>query len=239
MAKTQGKKGGGKKNAIRRRAARDVKFAQKGARRELKGQIRGINNTYEGFQNMLAPMAGQYDTQTAGIGDRLNSQLAELSSLLGGTGGAMPPEVQAMLPASEANAGAQLATAYGSGAHELLANQSARNASYVQSAQREGGVAQTNAVNNVREQIMGMLEDRPGLILQRIDELRQQALERKLAMSQLKSDKAFNQVLSEMIQGQLAGNHGGGSNGGGTTTKPKNNPHNSDHTPVWQTGGGV
>lgn len=213
MAKS--KKGNSK---LMKRARRDVKLTNRPALRSIKRETQqgrdefanmgaGIDSAYGGYQEQIAPLATQYQNQTAGISGDLTNQIAGLMSLIPGN-----------MPQGEVGASGQVAGQYGVGALEGLASQAQRNLGYQQSAVREGGLAQRTAQGNRLQDLQDFLQYQRGRrmdirgnmamqIRAREDELRQQALENRLARSDIQSNKATAQALIDMIGGTLRGDN--------------------------------
>jgi hypothetical protein len=190
------------KGRIQKRAARDIRVSQQPLVDQLERSMGATQSAYGGYQDLLGGMQGQYGQQTGDISQDLMNQYSQLAGMLGG---AAPP--------TEAGAANQLFGGAGAGALGILASDQQRNVDFQRSAQREGGLASRYSQDNLIQQMNELYAQRPQLIRQRTDELRDQSLERQLAQSQIASDEAFNQYLQNQIGGLLGG--GGGRSGGG------------------------
>lgn len=179
-----------------RRAARDVRIAQRPFRRELRqakreglrdirDATRRTNQAYSGLRNEIAPLSGQYADQMSTISQGFTDQLGSLADLLGSS----VPGV----PAGEISAGTGAFGAIGAGGLSELASQSARNVAYNTSAMRQGGLERGMARRNFAQDRLDFLKDirgerldlareAPALIRQRMDELRDRGFDRSMAL---------------------------------------------------------
>ncbi len=223
----------GKKTPLQRRAVRDVRLMtqpQTNAinREETQTQqdflrmLQQERSAYGGYQNELGQIPG---LNTAPIASDLQSQLAQLSGLLGGT---LPTTG---LPGTESTAGSNLGTVIGAGALETLASQAARGNAYQASAGREGALAERSAKENLVQDLQDALlgysnrrldvaDQMPLLIKQRIDELRD--LAQSKAQDQALADYLMGTINSQLSGGGRGGGPGGGSRARAGGNKPKN-----------------
>ncbi len=253
MAKRTGAKNAKPTNR-QRRARRDVRIAQQPqlnaidreqalAQQNAERAMSAVSSAYGGYQNLLGNMP-DFQKQVSGISTNLQNQLAGLSAMLGGS---------SMLPEGESAAGTGLGTTIGSGALEALASQAAREGQYQASAQREGGIAQREATGNLVQNLndvmsgfqnrrLDVTDQSAQLIKQRMDELRQQALENQVVKQKMASDAALSQYLMGQV-GNIGGGGGGGFGGGGgggggggkppRATTPKKPPKNAGSRRNW------
>jgi hypothetical protein len=227
-----------RRTKMEQRATRDIRISQRPYMDQLQRSSVATENAYGGLADQLAPMGKQYGNQTEGIAGDLTSQLAALSAALGGD---TPVAGGSMLPGTEMQAGSNMGTVLGAGALETLASQAQRNLGYQQSAVREGGLAERTALDNLTQQRLQAMQQRPELILQRLDELRQQRLENSLVKSQMAGDEAFSQYLQSMLgnlitppkRGSRHRRRGGG--GGDVGSTDANGNPNTPPTPPGDT----
>jgi hypothetical protein len=203
-------------NKLQQQARRDIFLANRPAMRGLgRERKQGLNEFADasaaanaaagGYQDLLAPLGPQYTQATSGIAEQLTQNLAGLQGLIPGN-----------LPPTEAAAAAGVFGQFGAGAMEGLASNAQRQLGSQTSATREGGLYNRAAQSNLTQDKGDFLQDLRGRrmdlrgamaaqIQQRLDELKQQQLEKKLAMSDIKSNQATAQALIHMIGGSLRG----------------------------------
>jgi hypothetical protein len=200
------------------------------AQQDALRQDQSAQSIFGGYQDELRDVPrGGYNQ----ISDDLLQRMGTLGGLFqgGGVQGMVPGGIgesqEIGLPTSEVQAAQGLGTAIGQGGLDALSSYAAREGGAREAAGREGAVAERYArsdvqnqmqdtLQNYRNQLLGISSQTPSLISQEEDSLRQDALERKLAMSQMQGDKAF----SEFLQGQLGGMVDGNNRSNGP---PRNN----------------
>lgn len=186
------------------------------------GQNQFLQSTFGGLQEQLA---GIQQPDFTGIGNTLTGQLGDLAGLF-----SAPPEtindIVVGMPGSEVQSAQAVATALGGSALDALATDAARFQNLQSSYQRQGALGESYARQNLTQDLQEMLRNMylqqaqtmatvPESILARVDELRQQALENRLAQQKIASDRAFSEFLQNFLSGAYAPPGGGGGGGGG------------------------
>ena len=183
-----------------------------GQLQEIQNAMQAVPSIYGGLRDYLQPMYGDYSKASGSIVSELQSQLAGLQGLL---------NVQGM-PTAETAAGKSLFGALGAGGLQTLAGQQQRGLDWMTSAQREAGLASRSALGNLIKARQDIYAQQPYELNLIQDELRREALERKLAMSQMANDEAMANWIMGQI-GQVTARPGkpgpGGGKPGGTTTE--------------------
>jgi len=184
-------------------------------------------SAYGGYQDELAEMPRPQFGQVA---DDLESRLSGLQGYYSGSG--VGPEGLGMegvgMPMGEVAAGEGMGAAIGSAGFQGLSNMDARERAYRSSAAREGALSERYTHDNLLQtmqdtmqtynnQLSNLTATQPAMIQSRMDDLRQQQLERKLANSQIRGDQAFNKYLQGYLTDLAGGNDTGwrGGNGDG------------------------
>ncbi len=185
-------------NAIDREEAR--------ARDDYEEMLAQSGNIYDALLSQLAPLGPQYQTGAEAISSGLQTSLSDLANSIG---------LSAMDTAAPETAAALAAYgSVGSGGLSTLASQMARNLGYQTSAQRQGAIEREEVARNLMQELRDALEalserrlsatDKlDQMILQRLDQLREQRLTQQLAQSQMASDEAFSQFLQGQIGSML------------------------------------
>jgi hypothetical protein len=224
-----------RRRKVYRQAARDVRLSNKPSLQAIKRETkRGTNefgdymaaadSAYRGLINELQGLNPQYNQISNNIADTLNTQLSGLAGLLGTANPEPAPEgspegIAYGTPAGEAAAAAGLYGTLGAGGLELLASQRQRNLGYTTSAKRQGAIeretAQTNLVQDYKDFLQEMRDRRLGItstmpveIRQRMDQIRQQNLQNRLARQQMalaQQEAASNAALNEFLSSQISG----------------------------------
>lgn len=231
---------------IRSRAVNDVQLMNQGSIDVLNAQLQQAQEDYlrmmQTGQSVYGGAAdairGIEEPDFGGIASDLQGWLNGLSpELLGAPGGVdMGGGEMVGMPDAEAAAGASYGGAIGAGALSALANDQSRNAMLQQGAQREAVVGGRNVQDSLmqrmedtlqgyNDQLRGITAQEPYQIRSRIDDLRDQAIEQRLAMSKMQGDRAFSEWLQGYVGGQVGGgggfrSGGGGGGGGGGGTRP-------------------
>jgi hypothetical protein len=173
------------------------------AKIDYQNWVGGVTNAYGGLMPQLQDTYTQYQQQSAPISSGLSESLGNFSDML-----AVP------LPSSEQQAGGGWYSTIGQGGLELLANMQQRGLDWNVSGQYEAGLSQRSALDNLLQQYKDQVDElnnrRLDLapskdeIMSRADQLRQQALERKIAKQGMKSERAFNQLMQDLLSNQLS-----------------------------------
>lgn len=160
--------------------------------RQASRQTRQINqrtqDVYGALGSQLSALDQPYQDTMAGISSGLSQDISGLAPLLQQSVG--------QAPQTETAAGAGVLGAIGAGGLSQLASQAATGASYNTSAQRQGveesAIAQRNALSDLgqyrgdlRTQRADLMRQAGPQTLQRMDSLRQQQLDRRLALANL------------------------------------------------------
>lgn len=204
-----GGKGKGKKKRNRRlrnQALQDVQFA-------FQPTLQGIESVYGAYPGEIKNYMQGYTGRMENIAGNLTDQLAGFTDLLGSSG-----------PAGELAAAGGLFGQLGAGGLERLADNAARNQSYMASTLTEGELAARSAMDNLYQMI-------PAAVLQRVDELRQQALQNRMTLAQIKGERAFADFLKQQTEGLLTPPPGPGPDGTGTPTEQHSVADQSDEMP--------
>jgi hypothetical protein len=198
------------------------------AQQDYLGAMSGYESAFGGYQNLLKQIP---EFSTAAQQQQFLQNLQSLSGMLSAT----PPgvDVEQMYgipvgaPANEAQAAKELFATLGANTLGMLGSMEAMQDAYRQNALIEAGMARRSAMGNavqsmqdvieqLRQRMLNVNEMAPEMFLQRLDELRQQALENKLAQQKIRSDQAFAEWLMNSAQSALSGGgRGGGGRGGG------------------------
>lgn len=235
------------KRQLRRNARQDVALSLQPQYDQLNTQLQQAQQDFLRSQQYAQSAYGGYQDelkdldrpQFGRIADDLESRLSGLGGYFSGTG--VGPESLGMqgvgMMADEVAAGEGFGAATASAGLQGLANMDAREGMYRSSAGREGALSERYLHDNLLQsmqdtmqtynnQLSNITAQQPAMIRSRMDELREQALERKLANSQIRGDRAFNKYLQEFLTGQAtsdrdgrtpihdSGFDGGGDNGG-------------------------
>lgn len=189
----------GTRKQIRKRAQRDVRWAQRPALKDLERQHREakrmyesderkVGNIYDRLQSQLAPLGEQYDEQAQGIMRDYTGQVGGLANLIG----------QATLPefSGETQAAGGMLGSLGAGGLAMLGSDRMRNAGYQrfagQQAAFEGAESQRMLLQGYREMIdelraqrQDIKRDAPLMSQQRLAELMDTRFERMLALREM------------------------------------------------------
>lgn len=223
------KQGGGGKDVSKRRqnALEDVQIqvqpelnaidrAEQQARGDYEDFGSQAEGIYDALRNELQGAAGQYQPQVDAISSGLTTRLSDLANQIG---------LSSMdTPGGETAAALGAYGSIGAGGLSQLSSDALRNASYGTSAQRQGAIereeVQRNLLQDLKDTLDGLqereLQVNEGmgpLIHQRMRELSDEAVTRRLAHSQMASDEALSQYLQDSIGGMLGGGGGGGRYG--------------------------
>jgi hypothetical protein len=197
--RNQNRNKGPKRSPMEKRAARDVKLAQRPelqayhragqqATQQYQTDAQRVQDVYGALGGQLEALAAPYQQQVTDIGTQLTGQIAQLPGITTQSIGAAPP--------AERAAGTALSSTIGAGTLEQLAAGAARNAAYNTSAQRQAGIESAvtqrnfgvdlqNFLDDLSERRLGVIEERRPLMLQRLDELRDQKFQERMAEEQL------------------------------------------------------
>jgi len=230
----KGNKKGQKKGALQQRATRDVQLqiqpqldsidrAEERARNDYADFGAAAEGTYDALSNELAPLGGQYQTQSDAISSGLGTSLSQLAQQIGLS--------NMDTPDAETAAGLGAYGSIGQTGLSQLANNASRNLGYQTSAQRQGAIEREEVSRNLLQDLQDALEgygerrlDVTGqqgeMFKQRLDELRDQSITQQLARSQMASEEAMSQYLQDTIGGTLSGLGGGGGFDGGGGGRP-------------------
>ena len=211
---------------------------------DLLRRDQSAQSIFGGYQDTLNQ---QPATDYGAIANDFQNRISTLGGLYQGGGvqrqvPVSPTEsVEIGLPQSEVQAAQGLGTAIGAGGLEALSAYAAREGGAREAASREGALAgryargdihqqMQDTVQNYQNQLANLNQQLPSQVTAESDRLRQQAIENRLANSQIQGDKAFSQYLQDMISGQLGGaggsaggyrsGGGGGGGGGGNYGQP-------------------
>lgn len=155
---------------------------------------------YQALNNQIAPLGGEYDAAMQGIIGDYGASMGQMGEILGpgydmagvpAEDGAAAAAVNAQLAAQEAP-GVGMVGAIGEGGHMLLANDRARNAAYQTSLQRQSGLDRMatersvlqdhmQVLDDLRQQKLDVTKDIPTQIMQRLDQLKQERFQNRLA----------------------------------------------------------
>lgn len=226
---------------LRRRATRDVRTAydpyldslrreEDQARAEHERTTGQIGNIYDALADVLAPLSGRFDETAAGIQSDYNTSIGSFGSQFG-QGFAPAAAIGGKVGDAAAQATAAAANAYGTvgvGGNTLLAGDRMRNAQYLSRMTAVGGLAEKDAqmealdiknqlLDDIRNRRLDIRGDMKSAIAQRIDELKQQRIDNRLARKQFRLNKQAQesqQELTDYLVNEFS-NQGGGGGGGG------------------------
>jgi hypothetical protein len=212
---------GNNRTPLEKRAARDVKLAQRPelqayhragqqASQQYQTDAQRVQDVYGALSGQLEALAAPYQQQVTDIGTQLTGQIAQLPGITTQSIGAAPP--------AERAAGTALSSTIGAGTLEQLAAGAARNAAYNTSAQRQAGIESAvtqrnfgvdlqNFLDDLSERRLGVIEERRPLMLQRLDELRDQKFQQRMAEEQLGLERGqlnINRGQLDINRGQLS-----------------------------------
>lgn len=208
--------------------------AQADQLRQLQAAQSVYGGAYDKIKDVTAPDFG-------GIADRLNSSLTSLAPAFAG---------EAYQPAAESAAGSGLGLSHGAAGNTMLANMESRNAMAQGSAERQAALAgqyagdrtlqdMQDSLQQYRNQLANLHANDPYQIAQEATRLEDQAMSRKLGMSQIQGDKAFSQYLQDMLSNQASANPRRGNTGpGGGGNPPRNPPPGTGTGPISDTSAG-
>lgn len=197
------KKQGNKTGQLRRRARRDVRFANQGTFRDLERQKREARDIYEegvteagdvwGRTNdMLGELMPNFKSSTENIGSDYISQLGSLA----GTLGLQAPD------STEDMASQQLIGTLGAGTLGNLAEGQQRNLSWMQSSKRQALYERNTMEKNYLEAFQDIVDeigktrfdlrqDMSTQVMSRIDQLRDERANRRLAEKEYQLRKSI------------------------------------------------
>jgi hypothetical protein len=164
---------------------RELAQTRREGTRDYREAMRRTGQVYGALGRELEPLSGQYASQMGDVRSNFSGDLAGLAGMLGST---VPGE-----PTGEISAGTGYFGAIGAGGLSELASAQGRNAAYNTSAMRQGslekGMAQRNYTQDlqdfrgdIRRERIDAARDMPGLIRQRVDELRDRGFDRSMAL---------------------------------------------------------
>lgn len=204
--------GGGGGGGSRAAAIRDVNLAlnaqidainreQQQAYYDYLNRVNGVNAAYGGFNQMVGNMMAPYQQQSGQVMSNLNSALAPYRSSQGNVLG---------LDAAEYMNGQGSFDSAAAAAQGLLSSMGQRGQDYLTSAQNEGALSQRYAQDNLLQrwedsqnqyaQLRLDATDHAGdYILQRLDEIKNQALQNSALKQQLTSNAAFSDMLAKLV----------------------------------------
>lgn len=165
-----------------------LKRSGKQAARQTTQTNQRTQDVYGALGTQLSALDAPYQSTMAEIGNNLSTQTAGLAPLLQQSVG--------QAPQTETAAASGLLGAIGSGGLSQLASSAATNAGYNQSAARQGSIesaiTQRNALSDLGNFRQDLGQQRVDIMrqvgpqtLQRMDQLKQQGLDRRLALANL------------------------------------------------------
>jgi hypothetical protein len=166
-------------------------------------RVNGVNAAYGGFNNIISGMSAPYVEQTGNVMSQLNSALQPYQSSQGNILG---------LDASEYTNGQASFNNAATASQGLLASMGQRGVDYLTGAQNEGALAQRYAQDNLlqgwedaqnqyAQRRLDATQHSGDMILQRLDYLRQQALQNKGMRQQFKSAKGYRRMMRQLLGG--------------------------------------
>lgn len=241
--KTGGKKGGGRGGrrggSVRSAATRDIGLVVRPQLRELRNQRRGAKRDYRDFNQQMKGLYGALSAEFQDIGNDLGGQFGDIQGdYSGGIADIMGGLAQTTAP-DQAGFLNTLGTFALAGQNELASDQS-REAAYNASVRRQGGIegmqVRRDASGDLRDILddirlarRDVMRDRGPLVLSRLDQLRQQQFDKRMALADLAlRRRALAEAggMGENWQGAFIGGMDlsrGGPNKG-PNTSPKTDP---------------
>lgn len=213
------------KKKLARRARRDVQLSvqpqldalarqQAQAERDYGQGTNQVQAAYDALGRELGNVGAGFTDEAAKIAALFGGQVGQLGGMIGG----------AAAPAEQQAAQAFLGSIGGAG-KGLLASDAMRNAAYNSSALRQGALERVTMTKNLAQDLLGTQDDirqqvldakamMPGLIRQRLGELRDTQFEHGLAgkelglreaalLAQTKNDKSLSAYLMAQLQNDL------------------------------------
>lgn len=197
-----GKKGGGKRHragrgggGIRRDAKRDVGLAIRPELREIRNAKRGLKRDYRGYANQMGGLYGILGRELGGIGGQMSGEFDEVQgdytqgveSIMSALGQTTAPDQAGFL-----NTLGSFALA---GQNDLSTDAS-REVAWNASNQRQGGLESMVLQRNIRGDLQeglddlrtarrDVIHDRGPMLMQRMDQLREQQFARSMALKEL------------------------------------------------------
>jgi hypothetical protein len=211
MAKNKGKG----RRRMRQNARRDVAVSQAPALNQI-GREEALSNqdylqqnqayqsAFGGFQDEMQSIPSIHGDAIMG---RLNDQLGTLQNLMSGGGVDMSTyDLPVGLPTAEVGAGQNLGAAMGAGAMGDIANMVGRDQAFQGMTRMSGALGEKYARENLAQDLqdtlqgysdrrMTLADQAQPLIMQRMNELRQQAFENKALKQKMAQDKAFAEYM--------------------------------------------
>lgn len=204
--------GGGSQSA----AVRDVNLAlnaqidainreQQQAYYDYQNRVNGANAAYGGFNNIVGGMSAPYEQQTQANQQAYNSAIQPYQSSQGNVLGLDPNEYMA---------GQGLFNTGATATQGMLSSMGQRGLDYLSGAQTEGALAQRYAQDNLlqgwedsqnqfAQRRLDATDHSGDMILQRLDYLKQQALQNRGLRQQYRSNDAYNEMMRQLIQSLL------------------------------------
>lgn len=166
----------------------DIRQAKREGRRDFRNAQANYNQQYGALDSTLSNIAGQYGQMSAPLMPQMMADIGGLSSMLGSNiGMADPGEVQT---------GRNVTATIGAGAVQDLTSDQQRALDYNASVRRQGGIEKMQAKRNartdwseykkdLRSQRRDILEQVPGRASALARDLRADAFNRRMSLSQL------------------------------------------------------
>ncbi len=244
---------------LNQRATRDVQLQSQPAFDYNNAQLQQAQENYlRAQQSAQSASGGAFDAIGAArnpgfdrIADQFTQNLNSLAPEFGGAGAQVPYTANSIygerggsigMPENEVVAGNALGGAIGAAGLAGLANDDSRWGMLREGAQREASTFGRNSEAALRQQMLdtiqgheneqqNLMAQQPYQIKQRMDELKDQAIEEQLARSKMQSDRAFSQALQDQLGLMIGGNGPGGSTRPRNGTRPGGNPGGAHNFP--------
>lgn len=228
------RKGGRRGGSVRNAATRDVGLVIRPQLRELRNQRRGAKRDYRDFNQQMKGLYGALSAEFQDIGNDLGGQFGDIQGdYSGGIADIMGGLAQTTAP-DQAGFLNTLGTFALAGQNELSSDQS-REAAYNASVRRQGGIegmqVRRDASGDLRDILddlrlarRDVMRDRGPLVLSRLDQLRQQQFDKRMALADLALRRRALDEAGAMGTGidfstyplpGAGGGRGGGGRGGG------------------------
>lgn len=176
---------------------------------DFQNQDLGVQSIYGGLDQEFPKLNEQYENRTADISGDLEGALSRFSAGLNQQG----------LPASEVAANTSVYGTQGNNFLNHLASNDQRALQWNQSAQREGGLSERYARQNLLQglsdtqqqyynRIADLNEQKQPAIMSELERLRQERQSNR-------QDKAYADMIASLTGNALSGGGGGGGTGGG------------------------
>lgn len=233
------RRGGRRGGRLRQRAVRDVGLVVRPQLRDLRRERRTARRDYRDYNAQMRNLYGELAAEFEDIGGDLGGEFADIQGdYSGGVADIMGALQQTTAP-DQAGFLNTLGTFALAGQNELSSDQS-REAAYNASVRRQGGIEGMQVRRNARAELQdqlndirfarrGIMADRGPLVMSRLDQLRAQQFDQRMALADLAlRRKAANQLgggenwQAGFISGFPVG--GGGRGGPGPGPGPGPDP---------------